>query len=83
MSKLIFPIHRQPSRNVPVPGGSLSAVERCLSACAARDRSHAKALKRRSMSKGPKRHPKRSDRIVLIGLRAEASSRDFVRELRA
>lgn len=59
----------------------LAIARRCLQACAAAD--HAKALKRRGMSKGPKRYPKRSDRIELTGLRAEAASRDFVRELRA
>ncbi|CAD0339066.1 hypothetical protein CFBP498_26360 [Xanthomonas hortorum pv. vitians] len=59
------------------------ATRRCLCACAAADHAHAKALKRRGMSKGPKRYPKRSDRIELTGLRAEAASRDFVRELRA
>lgn len=61
----------------------LATARRCLQACAAADHSHAKALKRRGMSKGPRRYPKRSDRIELIGLRAEATSRDFVRELRA
>ncbi|MEA9738652.1 hypothetical protein VDF74_06560 [Xanthomonas campestris pv. raphani] len=61
----------------------LATARRCLQACAAADHSHAKALKRRGMSKGPKRYPKRSDRIELTGLRAEAASRDFVRELRA
>ncbi|HHZ56503.1 hypothetical protein [Xanthomonas vasicola] len=60
-----------------------SATRRCLSACAAADHAHTNALKRRGMSKGPKRYPKRSDRIELTGLRAEAASRDFVRELRA
>ncbi|AZR24398.1 hypothetical protein NX81_021440 [Xanthomonas vasicola] len=59
------------------------ATRRCLSACAAADHAHASALKRRGMSKGPKRYPTRSDRIELRGLRAEAASRDFVRELRA
>ncbi|WP_155767618.1 hypothetical protein [Xanthomonas hortorum] len=61
----------------------LAIARRCLEACAAADHLHAKALKRRGMSKGPKRYPKRSDRIELTGLRAEAASRDFVRELRA
>lgn len=56
---------------------------KCLSRCAFADHARAKALKRRGMSKGPKRYPKRSNRIELTGLRAEAASRDFVRELRA
>ncbi len=62
---------------------SAPAARRCLTACSAADHSHAKALKRRGMSKGRRRYPKRSDRIELIGLRAEAASRDFVSELRA
>jgi hypothetical protein len=63
--------------------GASVATKRCLCSCAANDHARAKALKRRGMSKGPKRYPKRSDRIELTGLRAEAASRDFVRELRA
>ncbi|PPT33549.1 hypothetical protein XaCFBP7622_01330 [Xanthomonas arboricola] len=62
---------------------SLPAVRRCLYACASNDHVHAVLLKRSAASKGPKRYPKRSDRIELTGLRAEAASRDFVRELRA
>ena len=60
-----------------------AATQRCVCLCAANDHARAKALRRRGMSKGPKRYPKRSDRIELTGLRAEAASRDFVRELRA
>ena len=56
---------------------------RFIASCAACDHSYAEVLKRRGMCKGRKRYPKRSDRIELTGLRAEAASRDFVRELRA
>ncbi|SYZ52245.1 hypothetical protein CPBF367_10490 [Xanthomonas arboricola pv. juglandis] len=59
------------------------ATTRCFRICAADDRTRAKALQQRGMSKGTKRYPKRNDRIELAGLRAEAASRDFVRELRA
>ncbi|MCC8671445.1 hypothetical protein LN461_19105 [Xanthomonas arboricola] len=59
------------------------ATRRCLSACAAADHAHANALKRRGMSKGPNRYPKRTNRIELQGLREEAASRDFALEQRA
>lgn len=59
-----------------------SATRRCLSACAAADHAHANALKRRGMSKGPKRYPKRTNRIELQGLREEAASRDLALEQR-
>ncbi|WP_238534988.1 hypothetical protein [Xanthomonas phaseoli] len=77
------PVTENSGKETETELGDSVAAKRCLCSCAANDHARAKALKRRGISKGPKRYPKRSDRIELTGLRAEAASRDFVWELRA